>query len=275
MQEVTPATLPVALQEQSRCARAIFEFNRWRWAMSCNAHSLCERGQSVEHDYWLDRTEFMDGSPDRILQCCPAFGRASVKRCIQNNALFARLINKDNLKFESLQDASVEQRFKGCHAGWNSTLTNDDWNVLEDGTMTSGHHGGHGFDDSWSEFFENMFKYAEHDTSASNVLRAVYGERHGGLVDAFFQVALGFACLDTPVPQMFPVDPYSTDWEECHSGWEGEVVEYRPLQVWLQETVDWLGDPVVDLFHTAAAKATARRPAEAFGWPGGPLRGRT
>ena len=63
--------------------------------------------------------------------------------------------------------------------------------------------------------------------------------------------------------------------KETKEVWEGEVVEYRPLQVWLQETVDWLGDPVVDLFHTAAAKATARRPAEAFGWPGGPLRGRT
>jgi hypothetical protein len=241
MQDVTPATLPVALQEQSRCAHAIFEFNRWRWVISCNAQCLCEHGQDVR-----DRHGTLHAD---VLQRCPAFGRALVKRCIQDNALFARLINKDNLKFETLEEAT-----------WNSALTNYDWHAIHDWTKM---RGGGDWDGCWEEFyFDNMF---DSDTSPV-VQHAVYGERHGGLVDAFFQVALGFAGLDTPVPRMFAEDPVSIDWEKCHSGWEGEVgrlglhVEYCPLRVWLQETADWLGNAIRWLVYSILRRQ--RRPPD-------------
>ena len=162
----------------------------------------------------------MAGSPYSVLQCCLAFDRTLVKQRLQNNSLFARLISKDNLKFKYLQDARQ-----------NSTIANDDWNALEYCTLASGHHGGYGLDYAQSKFYDNIFGCAEHDTSDSNVLRVVYGEHHVGLVDDFLQVTIGFAGLDTPVPQMVHDDPCSTDWEAYHSGQECKVVEYRPLQI--------------------------------------------
>ena len=80
------------------------------------------------------------------------------------------------------------------------------------------------------------------------VLWAVYDD---GLLDAFMQVVLGFANMDTLVPGAL----FSLDSSEFMDAARPDSGRWRPLRDWVREHLPILGAPIVSLFFKAASES--------------------
>jgi len=201
-----------------RCARGIHTFNVWARAIRINTWRMYEDCQ----DYGIDPPD-----DDFMFRTYPAHGFASLKKVLMENQLFSRLVNLSGLMNERDLSADLEWSSFGPHF-------------------------------ELMRFAEGTGLLETDCPPCSWVLWAVYGcVENDCLMDAFMQVVLGFADMDTFVPAAL---------RSCDST-EIEVAgRYRPLRDWLREHQPILGAPIISLFYRAAGEEYVTNEDEDGGW---------
>ena len=244
---------------ESRCARAIHEFNKWMRGATRFVRNIFRPGSGFAGAFPPDSDFY---------RICGDVAIYRLKRCLLQNEILRHVVGwdvaNDPLKPSSVVqqvdvDAAIE--FESMKFEWEEPCS--DWvafleayGTLEidqkveslvalDGYCTSRTNA---LRDAEGDAERTSFILSLPETASisSWILWAVYGCKHGGLLDALFQVLLGRANLDSLVPGRMKV------WEDA------DVMpaqdRYRPLRQWLREHKRWLSDPVVQIFYLAAGE---------------------
>ena len=252
--------LPTAdtISEQ-RCARSIHEFNHWMRAARRFIGNIFEE--------WPGRRP----PAAFINELCRQKALSSLKACLlRTNELFRRMIHRaaHPVVDSRAYDLNLTTTERDVEAAWNDTgnefddliqyLT--DYGSLEPHQDIEGQIALDGLSVSLREALARVAGDAERTAELSSrpqtasvsswILWAVYGCNHGGLMDAWLQVLLGHATLDSQVPGRLRV----RDDNEHQPGRAD-----RPLRQWLVEHRGWLSDPIVQLFFEAAGEVYAPR----------------
>ena len=244
-----------------RCFRAIHEFNHWMRAATRFVGNMFD-----------DDCGWTSSPPpsDFINRLCADYAIVALKRCLLQNKIFSRLIDRHLWHDSQAADKTLLPKELETEREWIQTggpysdyvefvedfgslkvATEVESLIMQRHQLVSRVMALSAVPaDSFEA--EILSSFPQTASITSWILWAVYGSDHGGLVDVWLQVLIGRATLDTLVPGRLHVSDSDVQFDPNRS--------HRPLRQWLAEHRTWLSDPIVELFYEAAGEIYAAGP---------------